>query len=254
MKEQFQNATEWIKNQPDIKGCITGSTMLKIFENDGKNIQDLDIFLYTEKSFTELFYTMLHDPMFQILEPVEQWKADKFRTQPGDFYRYGLITIKFTYNTAIPINIILKKNCTNIFSVLSSFDMDIITKGYCLETKQVLDLSQHLPDNKVNFNNWNPAFHSDELWKVSRVLRQISRVFKYHRRGYNCDLMVLKYIELLDIVLKKQDIFNSTNFTERLKITKENTKIVKKICQVWLETHEITEEQEELLQLKIKEI
>lgn len=248
MKEQINNAIEWLKKQ-DVDACITGSALLGYFEG-----QDVDVFCYSEASFTELYYAMFHNPMFQILEPMEEWKSDKYRKEEKSFKKFGLRTIKVQWNTCIPVNIIFKNQCTNIFSVLSSFDMDIISIGYDILTRQTLDLSQHLPDNKVNFNNWNPAFHSDELWKVSRVLRQISRVFKYHRRGYNCDLMVLKYIELLDIVLKKQDIFNSANFTERLKVTKENTKIVKKICQIWLETHEITEEQEELLQLKIKEI
>ena len=251
MKEQFKNVTDWVKKQP-VKGCITGSSLLEIFEEESH--QDLDVFLYDEKSFTNIFYAMLYDPMFQILEPMEQWKADKFRTQSGDFYKFGLVTIKFQYNTCIPVNIILKKYTKDIFSVLSTFDMDIIAKGYDLETKQILDLSQNLPNKEVTWNSWNTAYYSDEIWKVSRILRQLSRCFKYHKRGYNTDKVVLKYIELIERLEQKQDIFNSVNFTERLKITKENTRIVKKICQIWLETHEITEEQEQLLQLKIKEI
>ena len=51
-----------------------------------------------------------------------------------------------------------------------------------------------------------------------------------------------------------QNIFDSDNFSERLKIKKENTKIVKDICKIWLKTHEISDEQLEVLKTKIKEI
>ena len=46
----------------------------------------------------------------------------------------------------------------------------------------------------------------------------------------------------------------SENFNEKLKITKENTEIVKQICNLWLETHEISDEQLQLLEQKLKEI
>ena len=73
MKQNIENAIEWIKEQ-NIKGCITGSSLLGIF-NDGK--QDVDVFLYNKASFTELFYAMYHNPMFTILDPLEKWKIGK---------------------------------------------------------------------------------------------------------------------------------------------------------------------------------
>jgi len=251
MKENIEKATNWIKNQ-SFKGCITGSSLLGYFPDSN---QDIDIFVYDDKSFTKLLFAMYYNDMFQILDPLEKWKFDQHITKNYDnLKKFGLTTIKFMYNTCIPINIIIKKNTKDIFSVLSTFDLDIISIGYDIETKQTLDLSQHLPNKQATWNKWNTSFYDPELWQISRVLRQLERAFKYYKRGYNTDNLVLKYIELIDKIQDFTNIFNSDNFNAALKIKKENTKIVKKICEVWLETHEITDEQIELLKVKIKEI
>ena len=250
MKQQIEEAINWIKSQ-NVRGCITGSCLLDYFEG-----QDIDVFLYDEKAFTELYYAMYHNKMFTILDKLEMWKSDMFRQKESfsnSKHVSGVQTIKFMWNTCVPINIIYKKNCSNIFSVLSSFDLNIICKGYDLQTKEYLDLTTN-PGKIVNYNKWNPAFQSTEIWSVSRILRQLERVFKYHKRGYNTDAVVVKYMELIDTVQEFQSIFSSENFNEKLKITQENTLIIKKICELWLKTHEITEEQIELLKNKIKEI
>jgi len=249
MKEQINNAIEWIKEQP-IKGCITGSCLLDYFEN-----QDIDVFTYDEKSFQEILFAMHHSDMFTILDPLEKWKWEQYRTKnDSTFYKFGLVTIKFIYNTCIPINIILKKKCKDIFSVLSSFDLDIICKGYDIQTKQELDLSENLPEKVATWNKWNTTYYSEEIWAISRILRQLSRCFKYHKRGYNTDAVILKYIELLEKLQNFESIFASETFNAKLKITQENTIIVKQICQLWLETHTITDEQIELLETKTKQI
>ena len=250
MKENINNAIQWIKEQ-DVKGCITGSCLLDYFEG-----QDIDVFLYDDKQFTKLLFAMYHNDKFQILDPLEQWKCERYINNPYDnFKKFGLTTIKFYYNTCVEINIIVKKNCDNIFSVMSSFDMDIICKGYDIETKQYLDLSDKTSDDKIaTWNKWNVAFYSTEIWQISRILRQLERCFKYYRRGYNTDAVVKKYIELIGSLQKYNSIFSSENFNEKLKVTQANTLIVKQISEVWLETHEISDTQIELLKTKIKEI
>lgn len=248
MKEQINSAIEWIKDQP-VKGCITGSCLLEYFEG-----QDIDVFMYDEKSFTKMMFAMHHSPLFTIMDPLEKWKFDQYINKNDDkFYKFGLVTIKFIYNTCIPVNIILKKRAQDVFSVLSSFDMDIICKGYDIQTKQLLDLSGNT-GKVASWNKWNTTFYSDEIWQISRVLRQLERCFKYHRRGYNTDAVVKKYIELLTQLQEFESIFISENFNEKLKITQENTIIVKQLCELWLKTHEITDEQLELLSSKIREI
>lgn len=250
MKEQINNAITWLKEQP-IKGCITGSCLLDQYWEG----MDVDIFIYDEKSFTKLLFAMHHNPMFQILDPMEKWKFDQYiNKDEATFYKFGLVTIKFTYNTCIPINIVLKKKCTDIFSVLSSFDLDIIARGYDIETKKFLDLSENKNTKIATWNKWNTAFYSSEIWQIGRVLRQLERVIKYHKRGFNTDEVVVKYIELIDRLQEYESIFSSENFNEKLKITKNNTEIVKTFCKLWLETHEITDEQLNLLREKVKEI
>jgi hypothetical protein len=249
MKENIEKVIEWIKRQP-VKGCITGSCLLDYFEG-----QDIDVFLYDEKQFSKLLFAMYYSEDFTILDPLEKWKCEQYINNPSsDFKKFGLTTIKFHYNTCVEVNIIVKKNCHNIFSVLSSFDMDIISKGYDIQTKKYLDLSENLPGKKATWNKWNTSYYSFEIWEISKVLRQLQRCFKYHNRGYNTDLVVEKYIELIDEIQNFDNIFSSKNFDETLKVKKHNTKVLKDICKVWLETHTISDKQIELIKEKIKEI
>ena len=106
MQKQIEEAISWIKNQ-NVRGCITGSCLLDYFEG-----QDIDVFLYDEKAFTELYYAMYHNKMFTILDKLEIWKSDMFRQKESfnnSKHVSGVSTIKFMYNTCIPINIIYKK-------------------------------------------------------------------------------------------------------------------------------------------------
>lgn len=248
MKEHIDYVIEYLKKQP-IKGCITGSCLLGYFEN-----QDVDLFVYDEKSFTKILFNLCYNNNFLILDPLEKWKLDQYLNKEHGKASFGITTIKFVYNTCIPVNVIFKKGCINAFSVLASFDIDIICKAYDIETRQYLDLSENLPNKQATWNKWNTNFYDPELWQIGRILRQLERVIKYHKRGYNTDAVCIKYIELIDEVQKFQNIFNSNNFSEKLAIRKNNTKVVKQICEVWLKTHEISDEQLELLKEKIKEI
>lgn len=248
MKEQVENAIKWIKEQP-IQGTITGSCLLDYFPG-----ADIDVFVYNEKSFNKILFAMYHNPMFTILDEMENWKFQRYiNVEEKAYSKFGITTIKFTWNTCIDINVVLKKNCSNIFSVLSSFDMDIICRGYDIEAKEYLDLTNNSTVFKIaSWNKWNPMYHSDEVWAISRVLRQLERCFKYHKRGYNCDAVVHKYIELMDNIEKYESIFSSQNFNEKLKDTKTNISVLKQICDAWLTTHEISDDEIILLKETIK--
>jgi hypothetical protein len=252
MEEQFESLIEIVKKQP-IKGCITGSILLGYFFEE-ESLQDVDVFVYDDKSFQKLLFFCHHSPLFHILDPLEQWKFDQYiNRNDTSINKIGLVTIKFMYNLTIPLNITIKKNCTNILSVLSSFDMDIICNGFDIETQQYLDLTYGSTITKVaNYNRWNPHFKSNEIWQISRLLRQSERVFKYSKRNINTDNMAKLYIELADKVQEHNSIFsNAVSYNESLNNTKKNAIIIKEILNVWLVTHTLSKKEQELLKTKI---
>lgn len=248
MQKQIQNALTIVKSL-EVDGCVTGSVLLDFFEG-----QDIDLFCYSEASFRKTIFTLSFHPMFKIIDPLEQWKFDEYtNNDKSSFKKLGLITIKFKYNLCIDINIIIKRDCNNIFAVLSSFDMDIISKGYDLKTKRTLDLSEN--DGKiVHWNVYNPAFYTSDIWTLSKLLRQFERCIKYHNRGYNTDLVVKKYLELLEKLITHEDIFNSENHHTRIIQMKENAKIITLLLNDWLINHEFSAEELEILKVKTKEI
>lgn len=251
MKEQFNNALEWVKSN-EINGCITGSCMLGYMEGQS---QDIDVFAYDENAFTKMIYAMYHNPMFLLLEPMEKWKFKDWTENPykGSIKKLGLISIKFKYNMCIDVNVIFKEHKTSIFDVLASFDMDIIAKGYDLKTKKVLDLSEGR-EGIATWNKWNKQFYNANIWSINSLLRQFERIIKYHNRGYNTDEVTLKYREILLSMMEYENIFNSNKVDEQIENIKLNGNILIKILDKWLETHSLTETEQELLTKTIKEL
>jgi hypothetical protein len=159
------------------------------------------------------------------------------------------------YNTCVTVNVVFKEKANNIFSVLSSFDIDVICKGFDIKSKQYLDLTNNSTETKiVSWNKWNTKFQTDEVWNIERILRQFERVIKYYKRGYNTDNVALKYIELVNFIEEYESIFNSENFEERLKEIKIRCSLLKQIIIKWLDIHEITEVELELIKKVSKEI
>ena len=252
MKTQIDNAIVWLKEQ-DIEGCITGSALLEYFP--GAN-QDVDVFTYNEAAFTKLIFSMYHNPLFLLVEPLEQWKFKDWTENPykGSLKKLGLISIKFKYNMSIDVNVIFKEKNHTIFDVLSTFDIDIIAKGYDLKTKKTLDLSENNGEKVATWNKWNKQFYNPNIWAVSRILRQFERVIKYHKRGYNTDAVAVKYKEILEEMLVYENIFSSEKVDEKVASVKTNSKILIKILDNWLVTHTITDTELELIKETIKKL
>lgn len=250
MKEQQLKLIEYLKNL-EVDGCITGSALLGQYFPGA----DVDFFCYSDKAFIKMFYQLYHDPKFQILSKLEAWKADQFMNSESKDFKFGIQTIKFTYNTCIELNIIRKVKCNNAFSVISSFDMDIVAKAWDNSSKQYLDLSgDSHKTNIANINKWNPKYNSNEIWDISRILRQFERVCKYYKRGYDTDNVAKEYLKIIDRLQEYQSVFSSETFNDKLQLLKDNTIIIKQIIEVWLKNHEISDKELELLQQKIKEL
>lgn len=190
MINQIKDVIDIIKSQ-DINGCITGSSLIGYFEN-----QDVDVFVYDEHSFRKVLFFMIHNDMFNIPNSSEKWKLDNYLTGKLNlFEKYDLLTIKFLYNTCVYVNIIIKKDCNNIFSVLSSFDMNFLTIGIDIYTGKILNINDDL---NASWNKWNVNYYSSDNWSFGKFTRQFIRCIKYQKRGYDTDNVVRKYIELIN--------------------------------------------------------
>ena len=254
MREHIDFVIEFLKQQP-VKGCITGSALLGEYWEG----MDVDCFVYTEKQFTKLLNTLIYDDRFQLLSDQEVWKFNQWINEDSNtIRRLKIVTIKFTYNTCIPVNIIIKDNCNNIFSTLSTFDMDIICKGIDIESGQTLDLTgDSLKTRMASPNKWNPVYNKDNItiWQVSRVLRQSIRAFKYYNRGFNVTNMINNYIRILEASEKYKNLFNSDSFKEKQETIKSNGKIVIKFLKSWLDNPiKLSTNEFEELNNKLKEL
>lgn len=248
MQTQFENAFNTIKELEKINACLAGSSMLGYKE--GWN-QDIDIFAYDEQSFTALLYFMHYNPMFTILDKLEQHKFEDYtRNRKSSLESFGVISIKFMYNLCIPINIVYKKFSTNIFNVLSSFDTDLIAQGYCLQTKQYLSLRKSTGVN-VNWNVFNTTFYKTEFWSTKKLLRQFERNIKYHERGYNLDSVTDKYISIIEEIIQTENYYKTEKGSKYFEDNIETFEIALKILKVWKEKKQITPEQLSILKTLI---
>jgi hypothetical protein len=245
MKEQFENAITLIKKQENLNACIAGSAMLG-YQEDWN--QDIDIFCYDEQSFTALLYFMHYNPMFNILDKLELHKFNEYtQRNKSSLASIGLITLKFTYNLCIPINIVFKKYQKNIFDVLSAFDIDLIAQGYCLKTGKYLSLRES-KDYVGTYNSWNTSFHIVDQWSCRRLIRQFLRVIKYTERGYDLTSVTEKYISMIQEILDEDNIYKTQKGTEFYDRTQKEFSIVLQILQVWKLEQKMTPENQLILQ------
>ena len=233
MKEQINAAIELLKQQ-DVDGCITGSCLLNFFEG-----QDIDLFVYNKSSLNKILFYMYYNPMFQILDSLEKYKFDEYiNSDKSSLDSIGLITIKFKYNLCIDVNVVFRKMNKNCFDVVANFDLDIIAKGYDIKTGKTLDLRE-TSGLEGTWNKWNMSFYKSDMWSCKRLLRQFERVVKYTERGYLLDSVTDKYIELIENILKKEDIYKTEKGHKFYEDTHEQFEVVLKILQEYKKEHKI---------------
>jgi len=245
MKEQINNCIKLLKQQ-DVNGCITGSVLLDYFEG-----ADIDLFVYDKSSFNKLLFFMHYNPMFTILDKLEQHKFDEYINEDkSSLESIVLITLKFKYNLCIDVNVVFKKFHKNIFDVLSNFDLDIIANGYDIKTGNYLSL-RTTTGLEGTWNKWNTSYYKCNLWSCKRLLRQFSRVVKYTERGYNLESVTDKYISLIEEILSKDNIYETEKGTIFHEKTQKEFEIVLKILQVWKVEKKMTPENLLVLQTLI---
>lgn len=247
MKEHFESAIDILKKQ-QINGCITGSCMLEFNENWN---QDIDLFVYDKASFTKILWFMYYNPMFTILDPLENHKFRDFvDNDKSSLEQLGLITIKFKYNLLVDVNVIYKKFHKTCFDVISNFDLDIITTAYDIRTGKTLTLRE-TTGKEGTWNTWNPAFYQPDFWSTKRLLRQFERVIKYTERGYNLTSVTDKYISIVEDIISTENYYKSEKGLKYFEDTMEQFEVVLKILQTWKKDQKISPEQLKTLKLLI---
>lgn len=194
---------------------------------------------------------MHYNPMFTILDPLEQHKFDDYiNNDKSSLEQLGLITIKFKYNLLVDINVIFKKFHKNCFDVLSNFDLDIITTGYDIKTGKILSLREST--GKVGtWNRWNNSFYKPDFWSTKRLLRQFERVVKYTNRGYDLTSVTDKYIELVENIISTENFYKSEKGTKYFEDTIDQFEIVLKILKAWKKDLTMTPEEQLILRTLI---
>lgn len=245
MKNHINDAIEILKKQ-EVNGCITGSCLLDYFEG-----QDVDLFVYDKSSFNKLLFFMHYNPMFTILDPLEQHKFDDYiNNDKSSLEQLGLITIKFKYNLLVDVNVIFKKFHKNCFDVLSNFDLDIIATGYDIKTGKILSLRESI-GNVGTWNRWNNSFYKPDFWSTKRLLRQFERVVKYTNRGYDLSSVTDKYIELVENIISTENFYKSEKGLKYFEDTIEQFEVVLKILKAWKKDLVMTPEQQLILKTLI---
>ncbi len=239
MKQQYDNVIKLIKEQKELDACITGSILLDYFPDEN---QDVDIFCYSEESFRELLFFMNYNPLFQILDKLEAYKFKSYiKKGQSSLNKISLITVKFTYNLCVPINIVYRKGNKNLFDVISGFDLDLVAQGYCLKTGKYHSLREST-GMEGTWNRWSKQFYDPSIWDVKRVMRQFSRIQKYESRGYNLSSVTDKYIELVEEMLKVENIYKSERGNDFYEKTQKEFTLVLAILQEYKKENKISPE------------
>lgn len=203
-----------------INGCVTGSSMIPDVDFDEwDSVPDVDVFVYTEDELMYALTLMMFKHGFELLEGGEDWKFGRLR-KTGINRSMPLSTMKVTKDGVI-VNLTYKKGKNNLFNVLSSFDMSIIMVGMDIPTKVKLDLRKGWNGMVMDDPNgvWSPStkiakpnplrVQDVDMYTVEMWVRQFDRVIKYWNRGFDTRPMAEFYIELINGVIEKGQLFHT---------------------------------------------
>ena len=206
--------------ETNINGCVTGSSMIPDVDFDlWESVPDIDVFVYTEAQLQYAANLLMFRFGFEPESDGEKWKLDRVQNF-GIQKSAPLSTLKLEKD-GVTVNVTYKKSKTNLFAVLSSFDMSIIMVGMDIPTKIKLDLRKGWNGMVMDdpYSKWsdnvrkavpNPLRRQDaDMYTVEMWVRQFDRVIKYWNRGFDTRPMAVFYIDLINEVIKKGQLFNT---------------------------------------------
>jgi len=218
LTKEIKDTIELLKHT-DINGCITGSSMLDCDFDTWDSHPDIDVFVYTEPQLQYAANLLMFKYGFEPLSAGEEWKLNRVMNRGSQKNSY-LSTVKLKRGDVV-VNITYKTYKNNIFSVLSSFDMSIIMVGYDIRKHVLLDLRCGWKDmvgedpegrwsNDINKAVPNPLRDQDvDMYGAEMWVRQFDRCIKYWNRGFDTRPMARFYIDLINGVIEKGQLFQT---------------------------------------------
>jgi len=246
--EQINAAIEELK-ATDIEGCITGSTMTRLNFDEWAEKPDIDVFVYRKAGLLYAADLLMMKLGYEPLSEGEAWKLERVRSGDYDQKNNKLATLKFKRGDVI-VNVTYKYGKSNMFAVLSSFDMSIIMVGYDIQRNILLDLRvgwdgmvPEDPNGMWSKSIWtavpNPLRKQDtDMYGTEMWVRQFNRVIKYWDRGFDTRPMARFYVKAINRVLEKGQLFNTDRSAEAYAAFESTYVPLRDRMQAWLEEKE----------------
>lgn len=219
------NINKWINilKSTDIEGCITGSCMLDADFDEWDSAPDVDMFVYSDRymiwAITKLMMTYGLKFGADSSERSKLQEEQKFqwlledKKNKSKITGVTLATIKLHADDGTIINVSNKKGCENVADVINSFDMTIIMKGWDIKNAFMYDMTTQWSDKNVAVPNKLRIVDLD-LVKTAYWVRQFDRVIKYWQRGFDTRPMARFYLDEIDKVLTRGNIWTSDSSKE----------------------------------------
>lgn len=244
------NIKNWIKilQSSNINGCITGSCMLDADFDCWDETPDVDLFVYSDREMIWVLaeLTKTYGLKFGVDDSVrsELQEKQKFKWLLEDkknkskFTGGTLATIKLhDPSNGTIINVSHKANCKTVADVINSFDMTIIMKGYDIRGEFTYDMTTQWSDAKTAIPNKLRKTDTDLLGTAYWV-RQFDRVIKYYNRGYDTRPMAQFYLDEIDAVLERGNIWTSEGSEQFFNQFAEEFKETRDRISKWLKSKE----------------
>lgn len=248
-KDKIARAINVIKTL-DINGCITGSVFLPNFDPDMWGTKpDIDVFVYSKEDLIHAIDIVMYDLKMKPGKGTkrsadqELWKLRRLH-EWGLNHKIGITTYTFNCD-GIMINITYKQTkrqgrwepLINCPSVLMSFDMSIVMRGYDIQSHVMFDLRPE--DVPVTTAVPNPLRkHDCMMWTVAKWIRQFDRVIKYYDRGFDTRPMARFYLEMIDECIEAGCLFDSEESQNAFNSFSKEFLEKRAVIKDWLDEHE----------------
>lgn len=232
-----------------INGCITGSCMLEADFDMWQSVPDIDVFTYTERDMIRAIdlltmkYGLKYGTDDETIHWMQEVQKDSWlmedKKNKSSVTGITLATIKLHTDDGVIVNISCKKGCNDLAAVLCSFDMTCIMKGYDIRGEFGMDLREQWCDKATAVANPIRKSKVDlDLVRTAYWIRQFDRVIKYWQRGIDTRPIARWYVEEIQMVLDRGNIWTSEGSAEFYNKFAEEFVEMRERISMWLKDKE----------------